>query len=150
MFKRCVEPPEWKPSNCLRLPQGLDIEVDAESRVVTAHNDEVHRLPGVNIDFLMGHVGSKVDKIAWANFGRELKPIAPADLATAFADIDRDFVCPVMMGAGSPIWRQGHGSHPDICTARTRKIKCGSSGPFLKSRRRARPLLRRFANLWHP
>src|ERR1051325_6544284 len=93
--------------NHLRFCQRIDIEVDANSRVVAAHDDEVHRLRGVEIDFLMGHAGRKINKVAGTDFRCEFQLFAPPDLAPALAYIDRDFMRPMVMGAGSPIWRKG-------------------------------------------
>ncbi len=96
------------------MGDGVDLEVDANSRIVAAHDDELERFLGIDIDFLMGHLRSKISKIAGADFCRELEALAPPDLASAFADIDRDFVRSVVMDAGSAVRLQRHGSYPSL------------------------------------
>lgn len=114
--------------NCLRMLQRFDIQVVASSRVVAAHNNEVDRFSGVEVDFLMGNLRSKVNKIAGADFRLELEAFAPPDLAPAFAYIDCHFVRAVIMRARSPIRLQGYGSNPSLRAAGTCKIKyCGSA-----------------------
>ena len=99
-----------------------DVEIDRDSFVVAAHDDEIKRSVVAEIELLMRHIRCKICKVTWVDFRCKLEPFSPANLPASFHNIDSNLVAPMMMGSSLRSRLQSDCANPSFSPSGTGEV----------------------------
>src|SRR5205814_2338747 len=116
-----------QPAHLFRLFDRLDVEVDDDCLVITAHQHAFQRLIARSVDLLMRHIGRHENEIARSGLGDIFEMVAPAHPRPAPDDINDAFEGAVVVCAGFRIGVDMNGAGPDLLRPDTSKIDGGGA-----------------------
>src|ERR1700730_15914752 len=114
-----------------------DVEIDRDSFVVAAHDDEIKRSVVAEVELLMRHIRCKICKVARVDFRCKLEPFSPANLSASFHNIDGNLVAPMMMRSSLRPRRQRDCADPSFPPSGASEVKRRCSSPSSRCGQRA-------------